>query len=253
MSPRWHGGDNADRSGVVTATERFAERKRVHRRRQWRRIGLVVAVLGVLGGLVWLVWFSTVLTTRTVSVTGVPEAEQKAIVEVAKVPMGQPLVRVDTDAITDRVRDRITVAEARTTRSWPHTITIDVRPRVAALVLKNPEGQLEVVDATGVKFGAVETAPSGIPVVTAESAEGAERDALKAALSLVRALPRDLSDQVGTITVSSANLVTFTIGEVAVTWGGADEPQRKVEILRALLKTGPTEVDVSAPDTPTTR
>ena len=148
---------------------------------------------------------------------------------------------------------RITVAEARTTRSWPHTITIDVRPRVAALVLKNPEGQLEVVDATGVKFGAVETAPSGIPVVTAESAEGAERDALKAALSLVRALPRDLSDQVGTITVSSANLVTFTIGEVAVTWGGADEPQRKVEILRALLKTGPTEVDVSAPDTPTTR
>ena len=93
----------------------------------------------------------------------------------------------------------------------------------------------------------------GVPLVTASSDAGSSKEALKAALSLIRALPADLADQITTISVSSANLVTFKLGEVDVVWGGADQPTRKVAILRALLKTGPTAIDVSAPDTPVTR
>lgn len=236
-----------------SSAERFAERARARRRKQWSRVGAVVLAIALAGVGIWMLWFSTLLTVETVRVAGVPTAEQQEIITVAKVPKGQPLVKVDTDAITERVRSRLSVAEARTARSWPHAVVITVRPRTAALVLQNPQGQLEVVDATGVRFGTVDQAPADIPVVTAESPEGAEKGALKAALSLVQALPADLADQVRTIKVSSANLVTFTLGDVAVTWGGADEPARKVAILRALLKTGPQSVDVSAPDTPVTR
>jgi cell division protein FtsQ len=213
----------------------------------------MLLVLALTGALVWTVWFSTLLTLRTVTVEGVGGAERTAVIEAAKAPLGVPLVSVDTDAITERVRGRITVAEARVTRSWPHAITITVQPRVAALVLKNPQGQLEVVDATGVIFGQVPAAPPGVPVVSAASDAGADKSALMAALSLIKALPKDLADQVTTITVSSANLVTFTLGDVPVTWGGADQPARKIQILRALLKTHPSAIDISAPDTPVTR
>ena len=73
------------------------------------------------------------------------------------------------------------------------TITITVRPRTPALVLKNSQGQLEVVDATGVAYDQVSAPPAGVPLVTASSDAGSSKDALKAALSLIRALPADLA------------------------------------------------------------
>lgn len=240
-------------AGSVDAAHRFAERARARRWAPWRRALVVLAVLAVVSGVIWLVAFSPYLVVRQVEVEGVTGAERDAVVAVAQVPLGTPLARVDTGAITDRVRGRVTVADARTSRSWPATITVTVRPRTAALVLKNSQGQLEVVDATGVAFGEVAEAPAGIPVVTASSEQGQSKDALKAALSLIRTLPADLSAQVSTITVGSANLVTFRLGEVDVTWGGADRPERKIAVLRALLATTPAAVDVSAPDTPVTR
>lgn len=233
--------------------ERFAERARARRRAPWRRLALATMVLAIVAGLVWLVWFSPHLVTRDVAVEGVDGPRVEEVSGAAEVPLGGPLARIDTGAITQRVRAVPFVAEARTTRSWPDTVTITVRPRTPALVLQNPQGQLEVVDATGVAFGTVAEVPAGVPVVRASSEAGRTEEALKAALSLVRTLPDDLAGQVSTITVSGANLVTFTLGAVEVVWGGADAPERKVEIVRALLRTEPSVIDVSAPDTPVTR
>jgi len=38
-----------------------------------------------------------------------------------------------------------------------------------------------------------------------------------------------------------------------VTWGGADQPELKVKVLRTLMQTHPAAIDVSAPDSPVTR
>ena len=53
--------------------------------------------------------------------------------------------------------------------------------------------------------------------------------------------------------MSSADLVTFTLGSRTVVWGSGEESTRKVAILRALLRTKAKVIDVSAPDTPVTR
>ena len=55
------------------------------------------------------------------------------------------------------------------------------------------------------------------------------------------------------VTVTSANLVRFTLGTRTVVWGGGDDAARKVAILMALLKTKASVIDVSAPETPVTR
>jgi cell division protein FtsQ len=48
--------------------------------------------------------------------------------------------------------------------------------------------------------------------------------------------------------------VTLKLGAVTVVWGGASEPQLKVEVMTALAKQkGVRWVDVSAPRTPITR
>ena len=242
-----------DDHGVASSANRFRERALSNRRRPWRRallLGLAAALVALLA---WVVGWSTWLGVDDVEVTGVTGPEAQAVARLVEVPVGTPLARVDTEAVGARVRERVTVAEVSVRRSWPGTLTVEVVPRSAALVVRNPQGRLEVVDAEGVTFGTVRTVPKGVPVVTATGAEGTTREALLSSLALLDALPAQLAGKVSGIKVSSANLITFTLGSRTVVWGGGEDSARKVAILSALLKTRAKVIDVSAPDTPVTR
>ncbi len=244
-SPRSHGLDSS--------ASRFRERALARRRRPWRSVLSVVLALALVGGAGWVLGWTGLLGVHDVEVVGVPTAEGAAVRELVDVAPGTPLVRVDTAAVERAVRTRVTVAEVSVRRSWPRTLVVDVVPRVAAIVVKNPQGALEVVDATGVSFGRVTKAPKGVPVVTATGSRSMTPEALQAALALLRDLPRDLSKDVSAVTVSSADLVTFTLPGHTVVWGGEDDGELKTRVLRALLTTKAKVIDVSAPDTPVTR
>lgn len=239
--------------GVSAADPRFRERALQRRRRPWRRALWIAIALIVVASVGWLAFWSPVLAVRSVEVSGVTGADKAAVAGLVEVAKGTPLARVDLGGVEERVRSRRAIAEVSVERGWPSTLRVRAVPRQPALVLKNPEGQLEVVDSTGVSYGTVTAAPAGVPVVTAASTKGTTKEALEAALSVIRTLPVDLAEQVGAMEVSTANLVSFTLGEVKVVWGGSDSPDRKLEILRALLPTTPAVIDVSAPDTPVTR
>jgi cell division protein FtsQ len=240
-------------AGVASSANRFRERALSNRRRPWRRALLVALAVAVLAALAWVVGWSTWLGVDDVEVVGVTGPEADAVARLVEVPLGTPLARVDTEAVGARVRERVTVAEVSVRRSWPGTLTVEVVPRSAALVVRNPQGRLEVVDAEGVTFGTVRAVPKGVPVVTATGAEGTTREALQSSLALLRALPAELGRRVSGIKVSSANLVTFTLGTRTVVWGSGEDSARKVAILTALLDTKAKVIDVSAPDTPVTR
>lgn len=238
---------------TASSSARFRERELANRRRPWRRALVALGAATVAAVLVWLLGWSSILGVSEVDVSGATGAEAAAVAELVDVPIGTPLARVDTDAVAARVRERITVAEVSVRRAWPSTLAVDIVLRTPAIVVKNPQGQLDVVDAEGIAFGVVKAAPKGVPVVTAVGARGATREAMQSALALLNALPPDLSSQVSGITVSSANLVTFTLGKRTVVWGSGADSERKVAILTALLPTKAKVIDVSAPETPVTR
>ena len=241
-------------SGVSSSANRFRERALSNRRRPWRRALAVVLALVAVASLVWVVGWSTWLGVDDVEVTGVSGPEAQAVAAMVQVPVGTPMARVDTDAVGARVRERVTVAEVSVRRSWPGTLVVEVVPRSPALVVRNPQGRLEVVDAEGVTFATVPAVPKGVPVVTATDPRGTSKEALLSSLALLDALPADLARQVSGIKGSSANLITFTLGKRSVVWGSASRhSERKVAILAALLKTPAKVIDVSAPDTPVTR
>ena len=164
-----------DEHGVASSANRFRERALSHRRRPWRRALLVALAAAVVAGLVWMVGWSTGWAWTGSRSPGVTGAEAQAVARLVEVPVGTPLARVDTEAVGARVRERVTVAEVSVRRSWPGTLTVEVVPRSAALVVRNPQGRLEVVDAEGVSFGTVRSAPKGVPVVTATGDEGTTR------------------------------------------------------------------------------
>ena len=239
--------------GLATSRDRFQLRAQEARRRPWRLAGYAAGGLLLAVLLVWLVAFSPVLAVRTVEVVGVPASQAATVRRLAAVPSGQPLARVDGDAVAERVAELATVADVSIERSWPSTLVIHASPREPFLVVKNPQGQLKVVDESGLAYAEVSSAPKGIPVVNAASQGALSREALATAVTVLRVLPEALQRRVSNVTVSSADLVTLKIGRTTVVWGGVGEPERKLAIVTALLKGGPKVVDVSAPDTPVTR
>ena len=56
---------------------------------------------------------------------------------------------------------------------------------------------------------------------------------------------------VSKVTVSSANLVTLKLGATTVTWA-VNEPERKLAIVTALLKSSPKSIDVRCARHPVT-
>lgn len=232
---------------------RLADVLAERRRRSWRRRGWGALALLLAGGLVWLFGFSSVLVVRSVEVAGVASEQQGAIRDLAAIPAGQPLARVDLEAARQRVATLPALAEVRVRRSWPSTVRIDVTERVPAVVVRNPDGSLQVADATGVLFASVAEAPADLPLLTVTTAAGGSAEGLAAGLSLVRALPAELAAEVQSITVVGPHEVTFRVRDVDVRWGGAEEPDKKVRVLLALLPTQPAAIDVSVPDRPVTR
>lgn len=240
-------------TGVASAPRRFRDRAARARRRPLRNLAWVAALLAVVGAAVWLVFFSSLLTSQHVQVRGVTGAEARAVEAAAAVPMGVPLATVDVDGIHRRVAALLPIAATSVERHWPQTVVIDVVPRTPALAVRNSQGQLQVVDAAGVAYAGVPSVPRGIPLATAQTDGALSPEALRAALTVVDALPDGLRSRATNLTVSSADLVEFRLGRIAVVWGGADDSALKARIVAALVPRKPSRIDVSAPETPVTR
>jgi cell division protein FtsQ len=232
---------------------RFERRAAAVRRRPRALVAVAAGVVVVLALAVWLVGFSSVLAVRAVTVTGLADpGEQQAVVAAAQVPVGVPLARVDTGGAVERVAQIPTIASVSVSRSWPSTVVVSVQRKIAVLAVKNPQGQLQVVDATGVPFETVTALPPGVAQVNAAT-DAPDPEGIKAAISVLQLLPAEQRAQVSGVTVTSADLVTFQLGTVNVVWGGVADGPKKLAVLQALLSTKPGVVDVSAPDTPITR
>ena len=252
--PQLRSGPSVRRSsGLPSSRARFDARAARVRRRPWLLAAWLAVAVALLAGGAWLVELSPVLVVKSVKVVGVPPGEVSAIVSRAAVPMGRPLAKVDTRAIGRKVIVVATLAKVTVSRSYPNTILISATSRVPVLAVKNPQGQVQVVDSQGVAYATVSAAPKGVPLIdTVENPSSLE--SMRAAMAVLRALSPGQRAQVTSVTVQGPNMVTLKLGAVTVMWGGASEPELKVKVMTALLRQKDVvTIDVSAPRTPVIR
>lgn len=237
-------------SEVRDATARLELRRRGDRRRRWVRwlVGvLVVALLAVIG---WVVAFSPLLAATSVTVSGVDVLSRDDVLTTAAVPVGTPMVRIDTDAVADRVAGLPPVAGVTVTRSWPGTIRIAVTERTPRLAIPAGGGYL-LADATGVVFEAVKTAPSGLVVVDANPDD---QQVLVDVGTVFSSLSPQTAAKVTRLAAPSRDGIELRLSDGSrVIWGSADDSALKSEVLDALLPLGGSEFNVSAPAFPTRR
>lgn len=221
-------------------------------------IGAVAAVaLGA--GVIWLLYGSPWLRVERVTTSGTEVLTAQQVRAAAEVPVGAPLSSVDTDAIEDRLRQRLRrVDTVQVVRSWPHGIALKVTERKPVLLIEKG-GKFTEVDAQGVRFATVDRAPKDVPLLELDAAGspslhrfGTER-LLRAAVAVTGDLPNAVAKDARSVQVRSYDSIAVELsGERVVDWGSAEKGDAKAASLTALMKAAPKarHFDVSAPTAP---
>jgi cell division protein FtsQ len=240
-----------DEQTIRLARKRFARRQWSRRWLLWRRILLAVLLLVTLSGAGWLVLFSPTLAVAHVRVAGTSVLDPREVRQVAAVPRGEPLARVNVDAIAARVEGLAPVGAVDVSRAWPDTVRIAISERVAVAVVER-DGVVRGLDVEGVIFRSYPFQPEHLPLIRMSASTRSE--ALAEGAAVIDALPGDLAARVEYLQVETVDSITLRLrGGRTVFWGSADESANKAEVLAVLLRQKATEYDVSVPGQPTIR
>ncbi|MFE0513536.1 cell division protein FtsQ/DivIB [Streptomyces sp. NPDC058964] len=229
-----------------------------------RTIVILVVALVLLGaGSVWLLYGSQWLRVERVSVSGTRVLTSAQVREAARVPVGEPLISVDTDAIEARLRQKLPrIGVVDVVRSWPHGIGLKVTERAPVLLVRKA-GKFVEVDDEGVRFATVSQAPKGVPTLelkvsrsgsSAASLRRFGRDRLvREAVRVAGAVPAAVARDTRVVKVRSYDDISLELsGGRTVAWGSADSGRAKARALTALMKaaSGARHFDVSVPTAP---
>lgn len=235
---------------TIRSRRRFARRQWARRWLAWRPVLALLLAVGLVVGAVWLVFFSPVLAVQVVEVEGGSTLGDAEVRAVAAVPDGQPLARVDLDAVRSRVEALAVVRSAEVTRQWPDGVRITLEERVAIAVV-DIGGRIRGMDAEGVIFRDYAQAPPSLPRVRTTGETGP--DALREPAEVVAALPEDISRRVDHVSVATVDQIELVLRDGrTVTWGSAEESEQKAAVLVRLLQQPARHYDVSVPGNATT-
>jgi cell division protein FtsQ len=242
----------ARREAVPTSVRRMHQRRFRRPTLRWLRPVLWGALAAVVMGLgAWLVYGTSVLGVQAVEVSGSMLASPDQVRAAAAVIEGTPLAQVDTDQVAARVRTLPSVAAVEVSRSWPHTLVIEVVERTPVGVVA-VEGGFAVLDGAGVVFNQVPAQPAGV-VLLRLAAPGPDDPATTAALRVLASLTPALRDGLAEVDAPSPTRIRLQLADGrVVVWGDADRSAAKATVATALLATDATTIDVSVPDVATT-
>ncbi|MCX4798009.1 FtsQ-type POTRA domain-containing protein [Streptomyces sp. NBC_01242] len=220
-------------------------------------IGALVLLLG--SGAVWALYGSSWLRAEQVRITGLDVLTPAEVKAAAAVPIGAPLISVDTDAIADRLRRKLPrIDSVDVVRSWPHGIGLEVTERQPVLLMKKGTKFTEV-DAKGVRFATVDKSPGQVPLLELAPGRSASlrrfgsarlvREAVRVAGGLPVGVAKDT--QVVRVTSYDSISLELTRGRTVI-WGSGKDGPAKAKVLTALMKAAPKagHFDVSAPTAP---
>ena len=132
------------RVGDLDRAERSSRAQKTYRR-YLVRIGIVAALVLALVGGGLAVYYSNLFTIENVSVTGVEHLTATDMSELASVPAGTTLLRVDAAGIRERLLKDAWVDDVSVNRVFPNTLELAVTERTITAVVDVPTENAESV------------------------------------------------------------------------------------------------------------
>ena len=253
------------------AGKRIAGAKRDEREKRQqaiarRRLVVVVAAVALLGGVIWgcvALWRAPILPVKRVQVTGISRLSNSVVTQLAAVPADATLIRIDLEALENRVSRSPWVAEVKASRGFPDTVNIRVVERKPFAVIDAGGTQLWLTDASGVWLGRLSSDDS-TGMATVRDIEGlkpkaGERTAsaeVRNALAVLKGLSVEMKAMLKTISAPSVDrtaLITKT--DIQIMVGSAQDISKKDSVARKILSSqeGVVYVNVRVVDRATWR
>jgi cell division protein FtsQ len=246
----------------MTSGERPPRPARPRGRISWRAAFFALAAFGVIVGVAWALLDSRLLVVRSVTVTGTHMVPAAAVAAAADVPLGTPLIRINTAQVARRVEGIRQVATATVTKNWPDGLTITIHERTPVIAVRMAGGGYDLVDPVGVIVRWAAVKPAAMPLYLATVPGGALRG--DPGLTTTVAVLSELPSWLRPVVVSAAatepvgsdgsSQVTLQLRDgKTVLWGGTDRAAEKGRELAILIRDPARYYDVSAPGTVVTR
>ncbi len=247
------------------ASWRPARRLGRTRRSPWRAAFFGVIAVGVLVGISYIFLGPKVLVVRSVVVSGTHLVPAGRVRAAAGIPLGEPLLRVNTAAAALRVEAITQVRSAQVSKSWPDRILITVEERTPVLAVARlgtagstsaASGGYDLIDASGVIVRTAQAKPRGMavfwPPVPVTALQGSP--SVAAAATVLREVPVSIGRSVVVISASSPQNVTLGLSDgITIVWGSTARATAKATELAALMRGHEHYYDVSSPGTAVTR
>ncbi|MFZ4277467.1 cell division protein FtsQ/DivIB [Streptomyces arboris] len=233
------------------------EERRLSRRTLLILSGVAAALLTAFA--IWVLYGSSWLRVERVTTTGTGVLTREEVEAVAAVPLGAPLISVDTGAMEGRLLQKLPrIDSVDVVRSWPHGIGLKVTERKPVLLVEKG-GKFVEVDGTGFRFATVDRAPEGVPLLELKPGRsaslrrfGSDR-LLQEAVQVAGDLPKGVAGVTEAVRVTSYDAISLRLTrDRSVTWGSSEDGPVKARVLTALMKAAPKggHFDVSAPSAP---
>ncbi|MFF9404379.1 cell division protein FtsQ/DivIB [Streptomyces anandii] len=234
------------------------------RRPPLRTIVILATIVALLaGGSLWILYGSQWTRVERVSVSGTRVLTPEQVRTAAEVPVGAPLISVDTDAVAARLRRELPrIDTVEVVRSWPHGIGLNVVERTPVLV-EEKAGKFVEVDAEGVRFATVSQVPKGVPVLQLSLSRSASSAAslrrfdegrlVREAVGVAGRVPGEVARRTRVVKVRTYDDISLELTDGrTVVWGSGEQGAQKARALAALMKAAPgaRHFDVSVPTAP---
>ncbi len=253
-------------------------------RRHVVRIMAVLAflVVAVVGGV--FVYNSSLFTVSNVTVKGVEHLTAAEMTELASVPQGTTLLRVDADGIQKRLLEEPWVKEASINRVFPDTLELAITERSIAAIVDVPVNNAQTTEtwaissdgtwlmsipardsekAKTVSSKIYEDADSalhitGVPYGISPQVGGYCNDQnVNNALAIVDGMSTNLSEQVAKVSATGTETTTLILDNgIEIAFGEAKDIRAKERVCLQLMESNPDKIayiNVRVVDKPTWR
>ena len=269
--------------GELRRKERAKRLRRSSRRYAMRFVIAIGVVVGLVAG--WAALYnSPAFSIESVQVNGVEHLTSDEMAQLAAVPSGSTLLRVDTDTIASRVKQSSWVEDVQINRVFPSTLEINVTERniLAVVEMPNksgtatkswaiaddriwlmpiPEAGSEGAQTTSSKI--YEDAEAVVHIVDlpygtqAEIGKECTDETVNNALTILQEMTTELADRVVRISAAStAETSLFLDNGVEIAFGSAEDIRDKERTILKIMEDNPdgvTYINVRMVESPTWR
>jgi cell division protein FtsQ len=250
-------------AGGTPVDPRIADRRdevlRDQRRRLWRRLGVIAAVLVLCVGAVALTR-SPLLDVERIEVEGAHRTGDDAVLEVLAAVRGTPMVDLDRGQLATELGELPWVEDARVQRRWPRTVKVRIVERTGVAVVPAGDARWQLVDATG-RVLEEGTGPVADDLPVLEGAEpaagpGSQVTGAEQLLAVALAVPPELEADISGIRFGRDGDLVLSLDPIGVVrLGDADRLADKMVATMTLLARVDdrclSRIDVRVPAAPT--